>query len=256
DKLISEKAALKAKSDELHEKLLREGNHITLSEIRQLQDDRTRLSEEGKALMSEFKDMLELAPFAIAGAILTDIEKQLDAEGKQRQSFTDKSLLENKIEAVIQSLKSDTGDRPLDIDIEVEDYYLAKLRSLLRKHLIEEEQDSAERTVRVLHDFTKEQRSNFDAMLSNLRTTYGDRLRSVSRLRKINRQDYSNVSRKLANIDVIETDALIKKYRAEKAKLDVLLSFRILDIARIKLIALCNRIRKSYSSNEILWTET
>ena len=221
DKLLSEKAALKAKSDELQEKLLREGNHITLSEIRQLQDEKTRLSEEGKSLMSEFKDLLELAPFATAGAILTDIQKQLDAEKKQRQSSIDRSLLEDKIETVIRSLKNDLSDRSLDIDIEVEDYYLAKLRSLLRKHLIEEEQDSAEITAKVLHDFTNEQRNNFDTMLSNLRTTYGDRLRSVSRLIKINRQDYSTVSRKLGNIDVMETDALIKKYRTEKAKLDV-----------------------------------
>jgi DNA sulfur modification protein DndD len=220
DRLLSEKTALKTKSDELQEKLLREGNHTTLSEIRQLQDERARLSEEGKSLMSEFKDLLELAPFAIAGTILTDIQKQLDAEGKRLQSFTDKSLLENKIETVIQSLKNDTGDRPLDVDIEVEDYYLARLRSLLRKHLIEEEQDSTEITVGVLHDFTNEQRNNLDAMLSNLRTTYRDRLRSVSRLIKMNRQDHSTVSRKLANIDVIEKDALIKKYRTEKAKLD------------------------------------
>jgi len=221
DRLLSEKAALKAKSDELQEKLLREGNHITLSEMRQLQDERTRLSEEGKSLMSEFKDLLELAPFAIAGTILTDIQKQVDTEEKQRQRFTDKSLLENKIETVIQSLKNDMADRSPDIDNEVEDYYLARLHSLLRKHLIEEEQDSDKSVVEVLHDFTNEQRNNFNAMLSNLRTTYGDRLRSVSRLLKINRQDYSTVSRKLANIDVMETDALIKKYRTEKTKWDV-----------------------------------
>jgi len=215
DKLIGKKAALKAKSDELHEKLLREGNHITLSDIKQLQAERTRLSEEGKSLMSEFKDLLELAPFAITGSILTDIKKQVDAEEKQNKSFIDKSLLENKIETVIQSLKDDVGNQSLNIDID-----LARLRSLLRKYLIEEEQDSAERTIGVLHDFTNEQKNKLNAIASNLRTTYGDRLRSASRLIKINRQDYSTVSRKLANIDVIETDLLIKKYRTQKTELD------------------------------------
>ena len=214
EKLLSEKAALRAKSDELQEKLLREGNQITLSEIKQLQDERTRLSEEGKSLMSEFKDLLELAPFAIVGSTLTDIQRQLEAEEKHSKSFTDKSLLDNKIEAVIQSLKDDRGNQSLGIDVD-----LTRLRSLLKKHLIEEEKDSAERTVRVLHDFTNEQRNNFGAIVSNLRTSYGDRLRSVSRLIKINRQDYSTVSRKLANIDVMETDALVKKYRTEKTKL-------------------------------------
>jgi len=189
EKLLSEKAALRAKSDELQEKLLREGNQITLSEIKQLQDERTRLSEEGKSLMSEFKDLLELAPFAIVGSTLTDIQKQADAEEKHSKSLADKSLLENKIEMVIQSLKDDRGNQSLGVDID-----LTRLRSLLKKHLIEEEQDSAERTVRVLHDFTNEQRNNFNAIVSNLRTSYGDRLRSVSRLIKINRQDYSTVS--------------------------------------------------------------
>lgn len=214
-KLIGEKAALKAKSDELHEKLLREGNHITLSDIKQLQAERTRLSEEGESLISEFKDLLELAPFAITGSILTDIQKQVDAEEKQNKSFIDKSFLENKIEAVIQSLKDDVGNQSLNIDID-----LARLRSLLRKYLLEEEQDSAERTIGVLHDFTNEQKNKLNAIVSNLRTTYGDRLRSASRLIKINRQDYSTVSRKLANIDAMETDSLIKKYRTQKTESD------------------------------------
>lgn len=216
ERLLSEKGALRTKSDELQEKLLLEGNQITLSEIKQLQDEGIRLSEEGKSFMREFRDLLELAPFAIVGSILIDIQKQLEIEEKHSKLLTDKSLLENKIEAIIRSLRDGRGDQSVGIDVD-----LARLRSLLRKFLIEDEQDSIGSTVSVLHDFTNEQRNSLNAMISNLRTSYGDRLRSISRLIRINRQDYSTVSRKLANIDVMETDALVKKYRTEKTKLDL-----------------------------------
>jgi len=216
ERLLSEKDALRTKSDELQEKLLLEGNQITLSEIKQLQDEGIRLSEEGKSFMREFRDLLELAPFAIVGSTLIDIQKQLEIEGKHSKLLTDKSLLENKIEAVIRSLRDGRGDQSVGIDVD-----LARLRSLLRKFLIEDEQDSIGSTVSVLHDFTNEQRNSLNAMISNLRTSYGDRLRSISRLMRINRQDYSTVSRKLANIDVMETDGLVKKYRTEKTKLDL-----------------------------------
>jgi DNA sulfur modification protein DndD len=216
ERLLSGKDALRTKSDELQEKLLLEGNQITLSEIKQLQDEGIRLSEGGKAFMREFRDLLELAPFAIVGSTLIDIQKQLEIEEKHSKLLTDTSLLENKIEAVIRSLRDGRGDQSVGIDVD-----LARLRSLLRKFLIEDEQDSIGSTVSVLHDFTNEQRNSLNAMISNLRTSYGDRLRSISRLMRINRQDYSTVSRKLANIDVMETDALVKKYRTEKTKLDL-----------------------------------
>ena len=181
DRLSSEKAIFKAKSDELQEKLLREGNHITLSEMRRLQEERTRLYEEGKSLMNEFRDQLDLVPFTIAGAVLTDIQKQLNAEVKQHQSFTDKNLLENKIETIIQSLTNDTDYRPLDMDTEAKDHHLVKLRDLLREHFVAVEEDSDRMPVAILHDFTNEQKRNFDTMLSKLSTTYKDRLQSTSR---------------------------------------------------------------------------
>ena len=216
ERLLSEKAALRAKSDESQDRLLLEGNQISLSEIKQLQDQAIRLSEEGQSLMREFRELLELAPLAIVGSLLIDIQRQLEAEERQSKSLADKRLLENRIEALIQSLRDDSSAEAVGIHVD-----LARLHSLLRKYLIEDGQDDGEANVSVLHDFTNEQRNSFNAMVSNLSTRYGDRLRSVSRLIRINRQDYSALSRKLTDIDVMETDALVKKYRTEKTKVDL-----------------------------------
>lgn len=220
EKLISERGELRIKSDTSQEKLLREGNALTLSEIHELQDGKTRLYEDGKALMSEFKDLFEYVPFAITGKILAVIESQLDIEDKHRKSFIDKKLLRNKINTIIDNLERDTSDISQKFDNEIKDYYLTKVHELLNRHLIEAEQEVELDNVMFLHDFPNDEKNRFKAMLSNLRTTYREKLQALNRSLRMNRAAYSDVSRKLAYAESIELDELVKSYRLEKESID------------------------------------
>lgn len=221
EKLTAERAELKIRSDEFQDKLLREGNSLTLSDIRALQEDKNRLYEEGKALMSEFRDLFEMAPFAIASKLLILTEKQLDAEVKQKELFIDRRLLTETIGGIVQSLKYDTDDAPQQIDDKIRDYYVIKVESLLNKYLVEEGQDLPEMNVRILHDFTAEQRNSFDAILLNLRTAFRSKLHSLHRSLRINKLEYSEISRKLSWAESAEADALVKSYRGEREKLEL-----------------------------------
>lgn len=220
EKLISERGELRIKSDTSQEKLLREGNALTLSEIHELQDEKSRLYEDGKALMSEFKDLFEYVPFAITGKILAVIETQLDIEDKHRKSFIDKKLLRNKINSIIDNLERDTSDISQKFDNEIKDYYLTKVHELLNRHLIEAEQEVELDNVMFLHDFPNDEKNRFKAMLSNLRTTYREKLQALNRSLRMNRAAYSDVSRKLAYAESIELDELVKSYRLEKESID------------------------------------
>lgn len=220
EKLISERGELRIKSDTSQEKLLREGNTLTLSEIHELQDEKSRLYEDGKALMNEFKDLFEYVPFAITGKILAVIESQLDVEDKHRKSFIGKKLLRNKINTIIDNLKRDTSDMSQKVDNEIKDYYLTKVHELMNRHLIEAEQEVALDNVMFLHDFTNDEKNRFEAILSNLRTTYRERLQALNRSLRMNRAAYSDVSRKLAYAESIELDELVKSYRLEKESID------------------------------------
>jgi len=220
EKLISERGELRIKSDTSQEKLLREGNALTLSEIHELQDEKSRLYEDGKALMSEFKDLFEYVPFAITGKILAVIESQLDIEDKHRKSFIDKKLLRNKINTIIDNLERDTSDISQKFDNEIKDYYLTKVHELLNRHLIEAEQEVELDNVMFLHDFPNDEKNRFKAILSNLRTTYREKLQVLNRSLRMNRAAYSDVSRKLAYAESIELDELVKSYRMEKESID------------------------------------
>lgn len=220
ENLISERGELRIKSATSQEKLLREGNALTLSEIHELQDEKSRLYENGKALMSEFKDLFEYVPFAITGKILAVIESQLDIEDKHRKSFIDKKLLRNKINTIIDNLERDTSDISQKFDNEIKDYYLTKVHELLNRHLIEAEQEVELDNVMFLHDFPNDEKNRFKAMLSNLRTTYREKLEALNRSLRMNRAAYSDVSKKLAYAESIELDELVKSYRLEKESID------------------------------------
>lgn len=248
ERLVSEKEDLRAESDRMQEKLLLQGNHVTLPEMKRLQEEETRLSEQMESLIGGFRDLMELAPFAIAGATLVNIQSQLDAEEKQDRSLADKSLMENRIDAVIQALRNEVDTELAEFDPD-----LTRLRDLLMKHLIDEQDSSSEREVAVLHDFTGEQRHRFGAVLSNLGTRYSDRLRSVAQSIRVGRQDYAAVSRKLADIRVMETDALVKEYRAEKSNID--LRIRGIDEEIQKLSQSLGSLESEISSKEKRYEE-
>ena len=131
EKLVSERSELRIKSDTAQEKLLREGNTLTLSEFHKLQNEKARLFEENKVLMNEFRDLFEYAPFAITGKILVGIENQLDLEDKQRKSSIDKTSVRNRINTIIDKLQHDKSAISQKVDNEIKDYYLTRVHELM-----------------------------------------------------------------------------------------------------------------------------
>jgi len=65
-------------SEQYQEKLIREGNSISVEELAELKKIREELSEEGKKIRNKIKNFLELAPFAFAAGKLSMMKKQID----------------------------------------------------------------------------------------------------------------------------------------------------------------------------------
>lgn len=221
DKLSDEKSQLKIKSDEFQDKLLREGDYLTLADIRALQEKKDRLREENKSLMNKFRDLFEIAPFAIANKNMMLIEKQLDDEMKQKELFMDRKLLTEKIRRITQDLKDNTDNPPQYLDNQIKDYYITKVDNLLNKYLLEDVQGSSEKETLVLHDFTDEQTYSFNSIMLNLRTSFKGELQSLYRELRINRVEYSGISKKISRAENSEVNSLIGNYKHERDKLEL-----------------------------------
>ncbi|MFC1861729.1 DNA sulfur modification protein DndD [Chloroflexota bacterium] len=224
EQLISNKSDLRLQLDHLQEKLLREGNTLSISEINTFREEKSRLAETQKALLNEFKDLFELAPFAIMGGSLTKIEQQLQIEDKHNKSVIGQDLIKNKVSKIIDELGNDTSKNAKTIDGEIKKYFIARVTELANKHLIDRE-DVRQEDVKLLHNFNIDESNRFKAVLTNLRTTYKEELQALNSTLRSNKAAYADISKKLLDAESKENDVLISKIREEREEVDEFLRY-------------------------------
>jgi len=253
EKLASEKSQLRHKSDELQEQLVREGSYLTLADIDALHQEKLTLHEKEKDLITEFRELVEYAPFAIMGKLLPAVKSQLDAEEKIHRSMMAKDLIEDKIKKMIQELKITMDETPLGINDELKLDFIAKVDKLLNKYFIVGNGELITREIKILHDFTSQQKNDFDTVFSSLKTSCGNRLSTVSKSLKNIRLDSSNVNRKLAQAESGEANALVRNYRLEKENIDR--SIQASEEEALSLSQAIGYLRNELASKMVLYEE-
>ncbi|WP_430933253.1 AAA family ATPase [Saccharicrinis sp. 156] len=202
-------AEKRTKSDQIQEKLIREGNSITVEELKELKKDRERIQKEGQEIKAKLKDLLELAPFAIAGNKLHQTIMQLDNE-ISNQNKNDE-LISSQIKKVQDALKSrisleikDKGSRNDFIKILEEEF----ARST--KKLNESESP-------ILLDFESQQANSFKAIYNNLKSAYKIQFENIVQEEKNNRNSFNRVLRKIQQSESKDSDLVTQKYKNERS---------------------------------------
>lgn len=212
--LLEQKEGLKSKSDKLQEKLIREGSTITLDQIKLLQARKKSLGKEYEAYRMEFNEMMELAPFAIAGNLMAEVEAQLLEEAATQQKNLPKEIVSRKIRQIKEGIK-DVKPEGFVADRKTRNFYEKAFSDLLEKHLMDHNKKNA-----TLHLLDKEETSHFLAIMENLRSSYRIRLSDVNRKIKNNRFEFSKVNKQLIDAEAKETDKVIANYRNERKSVD------------------------------------
>ncbi len=224
ENMIAQNSELRMQSDELQEKLLREGNTLSISEINSLREEKTRFDEIRKRLNTEFRDLFELAPFALAGQLMTQIEKQIDSEDKYNRTVISQDNIKTKIKSIVDALLADKNKFTKNIGEEIKEYYVSKVNDLAYTYLIEEQGVDQENII-LLHNFNVDEANRFKAILTDLKTTYKENIQTLNSESKSNRMAFDNVSRVLNNAESNEKDPLIRKYREERRNIEESLQY-------------------------------
>ncbi len=95
----------KLASDRLQEQLIREGTAITLEELKDFKQMREHLSEDGARIKNRLKEMMELAPFAIAGNKLRDAVQQLEAEEENSKKDVSDAFLNKRVSVIKKAIE-------------------------------------------------------------------------------------------------------------------------------------------------------
>jgi DNA sulfur modification protein DndD len=212
----SELQTLKVRSEGLQEKLIREGNAITLTELQAFKKERDLLKNESIEIKQKLKKLLDIAPLVIAGPVFHKLKNQLLAEQKNntasnnQDSFLDE--LKNFSESIIYSLKSLNIENELQRKIDAE-----ILKSLSEKEALFAQKSSA---TKVLVDFSIDQFRQFEAIVDNIKGAFSNQFSSVIQEEKNNRILLTRIIQKIRQAEARQDNPLAQKLREEKINID------------------------------------
>jgi DNA sulfur modification protein DndD len=205
----------KVSSDNLQEKLIREGNGITLEELQKLKSERDSLKEESAVIRNKLKKLMDLAPLVIAGKKLVQLKEQLSFEQNENNNTIDKAVLLEELNSFstiilkkLEALNLDSG---------------AKLQVEKALKLTIKEKETTKHTStfgNVLLDYTTEQFRNFEAVFNNIKGAFSSQFNSVVQEEKNNRIYLSKVTQQIRQAEARKDNPLAQKLREEKNKVE------------------------------------
>jgi DNA sulfur modification protein DndD len=218
DELDFKEANLKAKTDGLQEKLIREGNSVTLEDLKAFKKERDEIKDAIDVTKQKLKKHLELLPFLIANEHVEKLKLQLDHESKFQNQHISLEVYKTKLESFSNQLIKDFGEVVNDPKLITRLEKLTKntCENEFKKELKTNTKDQS----KVLLDFTEEEHREFLALYKHLQTSFKTQIEQLMQEEKNNRINLSRVSRKIKQGEARKDNYLAKKLRDEKQKID------------------------------------
>lgn len=212
DREITEKKRL---SDEIQEKLIREGNAITVEELKTMKLERDNLKQESIQIKSQLNKLMELAPLVIAGRKLVELREQLIKEQNESNNILDTSLIKKEIESFTKAVLIN-----LDL-VHISKTEKSEIEKAFKTTLEEMYHNSQkENPANILLGFTQEQYLNFEAIYTNIKGAYVNQLNAIVQEEKNNRVLLSGIVKHIKQAEARKDNEIAKKYREEKASIN------------------------------------
>lgn len=219
EEIEEESAAIQKKISEIQEHLIRLGSSISLDEMKTLKEKKDFYTEQKTALQNQFKELLDLAPFAIIGNIAKDIEQQLLVEQDIKKNANNFNILKEKATEIISAFKKIDAKRA-NIDAKTQQFYEQNLKNILSEQLGLKEDSVEYQNSNILHDFTQEEHLGFLSILNQLRSTYQERLKQLIKDLRLNKSNYIRVSNQLSQAETKSKDEVVSQYQQDRVELE------------------------------------
>ncbi|WP_298148555.1 DNA sulfur modification protein DndD [Flavobacterium sp.] len=207
----AEISSVKSTIDSIQEKLIREGNGITLDELQQMKSERERLKYESEEIKGKLKKLLDLAPIVMAGKKLEQLKTQLIYEQSSKNASTDIQLLKKELENYIKLV----SDKLLHFSLDEKSKM--QFTKLLQEAAVEKLSDNeSDYSGKVLLDFTEEQFRSCIAIFDNIQGTFASQFNAVVQEEKNNRIYLSKVYQQIKQAEARKDNPLAVKLRNEK----------------------------------------
>lgn len=173
EKQISQKqnkiSLLKYECNELQEKLIREGDLMSLERLKELKDKQEELKTKVSEAQDGLKDLYNYIPFGLAGNVLSLLAGQLKEEKAYRTNKLQLEGVEEKTDDILNDLDKARNNFSGHIDIKIRNFYESEIKKLILKHFYNDFDIEKYKDFQMLHDFTDIQYDDFLTLVSRIK---------------------------------------------------------------------------------------
>ena len=227
----------RAESAQLQERLIREGNAISVEELKKQKELLIALKEKDAKLKGQLRDMLDIAPFAISGKLFADLMEQVVAEKKVKTAAASCAAINTALQST-HTLISD------GVSLKLTASQKRAIEHIIAEAFTQNIVDTSEvqTDVKVLVDFNDNEANEFQALYDNIKYSFNTIFKQLVKDIKNNALFLAKTQRKIVEAEYDDGNADIKEARIRKAEVDELLAQ--LDIQTRQLSELIGTLNK------------
>lgn len=224
---------LRVECNELQEKLIREGDLMTLDKLNELKTKQNELQSEVTEAQDGLKDLYNYIPFGLAGNLVSQLAEQLKEETTFKQNRIKLEGVEEKTDEIINDLDKARDNFNGFIDVKIRRFYEEEVKNLIYKYFYNDLEVEKYDHFKTLHDFTELQYDDFLSLLSKIKDSKSSFETLSTKYSKAKAELYS-IEKKIREAEKNAESDYIQSLREKKAYKESEVSSILENIARLR----------------------
>lgn len=207
--------SLRAEKDSLQEKLIREGNAISVDELEKLKAGLIAIKEKDTQLKAQLRDMMDIAPFAISGELFSRAIVQSNLEQEAKTKTANAETLMAALISAQQSIIEES--KALDFSAKQRTLFETIINNSFSNTVSQYAPDKKQSNIKVLFDFSDQEHNAFKSLYDNIKLSFSVSFRQLVKDIKNNTNLLLKTQRRIAAAELDDNDGQIKEIRGRKA---------------------------------------
>ena len=207
--------SLRAEKDSLQEKLIREGNAISVDELEKLKAGLIAIKEKDTQLKAQLRDMMDIAPFAISGELFSRAIVQSNLEQEAKAKTANAETLMAALISAQQSIIEES--KALDFSAKQRTLFETIINNSFSNTVSQYAPDKKQSNIKVLFDFSDQEHNAFKSLYDNIKLSFSVSFRQLVKDIKNNTNLLLKTQRRIAAAELDDNDGQIKEIRGRKA---------------------------------------
>lgn len=155
--------------NQLQEKLIREGDLMSVDRLHELEAKRDNHQRELDEAQDGLKDLYNYIPFGLAGNVVSAVAEQLKQEKIFKQNKVQLEGVEEKTDDILNELDQARRNYQGVIDVKIRNFYEEEIKKLILKHFYSEFDTTRFDGFQILHDLTDMQSDEFFNLIAKIK---------------------------------------------------------------------------------------